>query len=141
PVAMKLLTVMRYVLVGFCTTPPLTMTSVGPVTTGGATVTSVGVKLASMTFEHAGALALHEYFRPLDDCITRLAVWPRQPLNCSSSRFLSCAAVTVIVTRLLPNGWTVKASPYVSAYGYTFVAVMKPGLRTPPAFMKAICAP
>src|SRR3954464_2569678 len=78
PVAMKLLTVMRYVLPGFCTTPPLTMTSVGPVATGGATVTSVGVYVASTIFEHAGALALHEYFRPLDDCITRLAVWPRQ---------------------------------------------------------------
>src|ERR1700742_4052613 len=111
PVDMKLLTVTRYVCVGFSTTPPCTMTSVGPVTTGGVFVTSVGVNETSTIFEHVGADLLHEYFRPFEFCITRSAVWPMQLLNCCSSTCFSCTAVSVIVTRLLPKGCTVKASP------------------------------
>ena len=52
------------------------------------------------------------YFSPLEICMMRLAPpWPRQLANCCSSTSLICCAVSVIVTRLLPNGCTVKASP------------------------------
>ena len=36
---------------------------------------------------------------------------PIPPVNCCSSSASICAPVSVIVTRLLPNGWTVNASP------------------------------
>ena len=111
PVARKLFTVTRYVLAGFCTTPLMTSISGGPLATGGSTVTSVGTKRTDVIFEQAGAAASQVYEKPLEICRMRCVAWPRQPTNCCSSRFLICWVLSVIVTRLLPKGCTVKALP------------------------------
>ena len=52
--------------------------------------------------------------------------------------------VIVFVTRLLPNGWTVKASPYVTWPGASPPDEMSLTLmsaRMPPGFMNASLAP
>ena len=52
--------------------------------------------------------------------------------------------VSVMVTRLLPKGCTVKASPYVTLplpSPAVLEAKVKPGARTPPPFINAMTAP
>ena len=59
----------------------------------------------------AVAAAFCSYLKVFDTCRTRCTAWPPQPGNCCSSRRRSMSPVIVLVTRLLPNGWTVNASP------------------------------
>ena len=58
---------------------------------------------------------------------------------CDSSSALSCAPVSVMTTRLLPNGCIVKSWPKVTTQGGA--PVHSRSARMPPGFMKAICAP
>ena len=52
------------------------------------------------------------YLKPADGSAIRVLVapWPIQPANCSSRKSFRFCVVNDIVTRLLPNGCTVKAS-------------------------------
>src|SRR5918995_1291091 len=64
------------------------------------------------------------------------------PQNCSSSILSICAPVRVSVCRMLPNGWTVNASPNVTTPSPSPAGldanVSDP--RTPPGFMNATTA-
>ena len=69
--------------------------------------------VAGSTFSQTGPDPCHVYVKPADTWRMRLA-GAVQPANCSSSTRSIWAPVRVIVTRLLPNGWTVNDSPYVT---------------------------
>src|SRR5262249_12164347 len=103
PVAMKLFTVIRKVVAGeTASAPPATM--------------STPFSVADTILLQGAAAASHVNRKPFEICMIRSAICAgspgiAQPVNCCSRKFLSCWAVSVMVTSVLLNGCTVNASP------------------------------
>ena len=97
----------------------------------GSTVTPLILIVDGSTRLPSGPDALHVYVKPPETWRTfGLVPWPSH--CCSSARSI-WAPVSVMVTRLLPNGWTANASAKV-------ISPASMSVRMPPGFMNATTA-